>query len=201
MNLEQLCNAVCKIASEAGSFIRQEGKKFQSSSIEHKGINDFVSYVDKIAEKLIVDQLNPLINDAGFLTEENTLSIVGKRYQWIVDPLDGTTNFIHGLPPYCVSIGLTVNGKLCLGVIYEINLDECFYAWKNGGAWLNGKKIFVSEKNELKDALLATGFPYTNFSRMKPYMEIFDYCMKNDPASLAILQTALQSCSRFIAVI
>lgn len=179
MNLEQLCNAVCNIARQAGTFIREERKSFNSNAVEHKGMNDLVSYVDKTAEQLIVDKLNPLINDAGFITEENTLSIVGKRYQWIIDPLDGTTNFVHGLPPYCVSIGLTDNGKLCLGVIYEITLDECFYAWKKGGAWMNEKPIFVSEKNALKDALLATGFPYTNFSRMKPYMEVFDYCMKN----------------------
>ncbi len=179
MNLDHLCKTVCAIARDAGSFIREERKSFNAALVEHKGMNDLVSYVDKTAEQIIVDKLNPLINDAGFITEENTLSIVGKRYQWIIDPLDGTTNFVHGLPPYCVSIGLTDNGQLCLGVIYEINLDECFYAWKNGGAWLNDKQIFVSEKTQMKDSLFATGFPYTNFSRMKPYMEVFDYCMRN----------------------
>ena len=201
MNLEQLCNSVNIIAREAGSFIREEGKKFKSSSIEHKGMNDLVSYVDKNAEQMIVNSLQPLIEDAGFITEENTSNITGKRYQWIIDPLDGTTNFVHGLPPYCVSIGLTDNGKLCLGVIYEINLDECFYAWRNGGAWMNGKRIYVSEKNALNDSLLATGFPYTNFSRMKPYMEVFDYCMRYTHGlrrlGSAAVDIAYVACGRF----
>src|SRR5437868_4041957 len=106
MNLEQLCITVNNIARAAGSFIREERKNFRSSSVEHKGMNDLVSYVDKNAEQMIVKALQPLIDEAGFITEENTSNIVGKRYQWIIDPLDGTTNFVHGLPPYCVSIGL-----------------------------------------------------------------------------------------------
>ncbi len=201
MNIEKLCASICNIARDAGAFIREERTKFQSASIEHKGVNDLVSYVDKTAEQMIVKALQPLIDDAGFITEENTLSIVGKRYEWIIDPLDGTTNFVHGLPPFCVSIGLTDNGKLCLGVIYEINLDECFYAWKNGGAWLNGKRISVSDKKELKDSLLATGFPYSNYSRMKPYMEVFDYCMKNTHGlrrlGSAAADIAYVACGRF----
>jgi len=177
MSTEELCKAVCTVARDAGAFIREERKQFKSSAIEHKGTNDLVSYVDKTAEQQIVKALTPLIADAGFITEENTLSITGKKYEWIIDPLDGTTNFVHGLPCFCVSIGLTYNGKLCLGVVYEINLDECFYAWQDGGAWLNEKRIYVSDTIALKDSLLATGFPYTDYSRMKPYMEVFDYCM------------------------
>ena len=201
MNLEHLCTTVCTIARQAGDFIRKERMAFNQSAVEYKGLHDMVSYVDKTAEQLIVKALQPLIDDAGFITEENTLSIVGKRYEWIIDPLDGTTNFIHGVPCFCVSIGLTDNGKLCLGVIYEINLDECFYAWRNGGAWLNGNRITVSEKKELKDALLATGFPYTNFNRMKPYMEVFDYCMVNTHGlrrlGSAAVDLAYVACGRF----
>lgn len=205
MNLENICQSVCKIAREAGDFIRNERKNFQYSSVEHKGTNDLVSYVDKTAEQKIVKSLMPLINDAGFLTEEKTSSVAGKQFQWIIDPLDGTTNFVHGLPPYCVSIGLTEmiesKAELILGVIYEVNLDECFYAWRNGGAWLNGKSIRVSEISALKDSLLATGFPYTNFSRLKEYMEVFDYCMRYSHGirrlGSAAVDMAYVACGRF----
>jgi myo-inositol-1(or 4)-monophosphatase len=126
-----------------------------------------------------VDGLLPLIADAGFITEEKTLSINDREFSWIIDPLDGTTNFVHGLPCYCVSIGLSYKNKLVLGVVYEINQDECFYAWENGGAWMNGKAIAVSPINSVKQSLIATGFPYTNYERMGPYMEVFDFCMRN----------------------
>lgn len=201
INLETLCTAVCTIARQAGSFIRDERKNFNTSVVEHKGLNDLVSYVDKTAEKMIVEALQDLITDAGFVTEENTLNISGKPYQWIIDPLDGTTNFVHGVPCYCVSIGLTYNNKLCLGVIYEINLDECFYAWQDGGAWLNSKKISVSDKINLQDSLIATGFPYTNFDRMQAYMQVFDECMKQTHGlrrlGSAAVDLAYVACGRF----
>src|SRR6185503_2787621 len=107
------------------------------------------------------------------------VNITGKTYNWIIDPLDGTTNFIHGLPCYCISVALMKDTEIILGIIYEINLDESFYAWQNGGAFLNGKSISVSKVNHLKDSLLATGFPYSNYKYMKQYMAVFDYCMYN----------------------
>lgn len=179
IELEQLCQSVISCAKDAGSFIREQRKTFSHDAVEYKGLHDLVSYVDKTSEKMIVQQLQTLLPEAGFITEENTASSDGQSLQWIIDPLDGTTNFVHGLPCYCVSIGLAEKGKVILGVIYEINLDECFYAWKNGGAYLNGKKISVSTTNDLNKALMVTGFPYSNYTRMKPYMEVFDYCLRN----------------------
>ena len=176
---KELCDKVVAVAKKGGNFIREQRKTFSLSAVEYKGLNDLVSYVDKETEKILVDGLKNLIPDAGFITEENTITLKDREYVWIIDPLDGTTNFVHGLPCFCVSIGLMHNGEMVLGVIYEINLDECFYGWSGGGAWCNGSPIKVSSCNELSKGLIATGFPYTNYDRMTPYMAVFDYCMHN----------------------
>lgn len=178
-SLKELIQQVTELTKETGAFILSEQKRFKSSDIEIKGHNDLVSYVDKAAEEKIVRRLKSLLPAAGFITEENTSNIKGDVYNWIIDPLDGTTNFIHSIPCFCISIALMENKTLIGGVVHELNLDECFYAWKNGGAFLNGKPITVSEVPSLSESLLATGFPYHDYSRMKPYMEVFDYCMRN----------------------
>ncbi len=179
MDLKMLCNNVCDVVRKTGNFIRNERKTFAISKVEYKGLNDLVSYVDKTAEEQLVSALAGLLPSSGFITEENTNNTRSADYNWIIDPLDGTTNFVHGIPCFCISIALMLKEKIVMGVVYEINLDECFYAYENGGARLNGKKIAVSGINELKGSLLATGFPYSNYDRMKPYMEVFDYCMYN----------------------
>jgi myo-inositol-1(or 4)-monophosphatase len=177
MNVESICVSVCNVAREAGNFIREERKTFQSSAIEYKGLNDMVSYVDKQAEKMIVASLQQLLPESGFITEEKTTNIKGPVYNWVIDPLDGTTNFVHGIPCFCVSIALMKNESIVIGIVYEINFDECFYAYENGGAFLNGNKISVSSVAELKQSLMATGFPYSNYSRMKAYMNVFNHLM------------------------
>lgn len=178
-SLEEICKHTIELSKLTGDFIREQRKTFSAESIEHKGFNDLVSYVDKAAEEMIVTGLEKILPGSGFITEENTRNITGKEFQWIIDPLDGTTNFIHGIPCYCVSIALMQNKELVIGVIYEVNLNECFYAWKNSPAFLNEKEISVSSVDKLENALLATGFPYTNFERMKEYMDVFDFCMHN----------------------
>ena len=178
MNYKDICQKTVEIAKNAGEFIRKEGKKFSSNDIETKGKNDFVSYVDKGAENLIVDALSSLLPNSGFIAEENTSTKKGEVYNWIIDPLDGTTNFIHGLAPHAVSIALQENGKTVVGV-YEIGMDECFFAWKDGGAFLNNKKIQVSDKNKVADSLIATGFPYKDFGKMERFMHSLTYFMQN----------------------
>jgi len=177
MNFEQLCKQVCDLTRSVGEFIRSERKIFSSSAIEYKGNNDMVSYVDKSAEQKLVEQLSKILPGSGFITEEKTVNIKGKDFTWIIDPLDGTTNFIHGVPCFCISIALMNIDELVLGVVYEVNLDECFYAWKNGGAFLNENKISVTKTNSLKHSLIATGFPYSNYNRLKEYMEVFNHLM------------------------
>ncbi|MDB4926503.1 inositol monophosphatase family protein [Mucilaginibacter sp.] len=179
MQLEQVANQVIELSKQVGDFIRQERKTFNADKIEYKGLNDLVSYVDKTAEGIIVAGLEKIIPDAGFITEEQTKNKIAERYNWIIDPLDGTTNFIHGLPVFSVSIALKEYDELVLGVVYEINQDECFYAWKGAPAYLNGKEIKVSKAPKIGDSLIATGFPYYNFEKQPQYIELFTYLMKN----------------------
>jgi myo-inositol-1(or 4)-monophosphatase len=179
MYLQQICSYVKDACKETGTFIRNEQTKIQASNIEVKGLNDFVSYVDKTSEQMLIERLDKLIFDAGYIAEEGTRTNHGKEFNWIIDPLDGTTNYLHGLPPHAISIALQQEETLVMGVVYEIVSGEMFYAWKDGGAWLNGQKIHVSTKNSLKDSLIATGFPYHDFSKMKAYMQLFEYLMQN----------------------
>ena len=177
--LQNLTNQVTEVAKEAGEFIRQERKNFSADRIEFKGLNDLVSYVDKTAEQKIVASLEKILPEAGFITEEKTTTKVGERYNWIIDPLDGTTNFIHGLPVFSVSIALQDKDKLVAGVVYEVNLDECFYASIDTPAYLNGNEIKVSNAPTIADSLLATGFPYYDFSKQQQYINLFSELMKS----------------------
>ncbi|MFM2206747.1 MAG: hypothetical protein RL213_722 [Bacteroidota bacterium] len=179
MNLSALCSEVARLTADVGGFIREERMRFSASAVERKGHNDLVSYVDMESERRIVERLTHLLPEAGFIAEEGTSNRHGDRYRWIIDPLDGTTNFIHGVPVYCISIALYDGEEPVLGVIHELNLDECFSAWKNGGARLNGTPIRVSDCSNMADSLIATGFPYHDYGRMAPYMEVFDHCMKH----------------------
>lgn len=165
-------------AKKAGKFIRQEREKFHYAKVEIKGLNDLVSYVDKTAEEIIVNELAVIFPAAGFIVEENTRS-EKKEYNWIVDPLDGTTNFVHGIPCYAVSIALEHKGEIVAGVVYEVSRDECFYAEKGKGSFLNGAGIKVSERTALRESLIATGFPIYNFSRIDSYLSALRYFMEH----------------------
>lgn len=179
MNYDYIIEQMIVAAKEAGSFIREERKKFDITKVEVKGKNDFVSYVDKTSEKIITEKLNGVIPEAGFITEEKTINKTGIEYNWIIDPLDGTTNFIHGIPCYAVSIGLKKNEDIVAGVIYEVNLDECFYAHIESMAFCNGKEINVSKTTAVKDSLLVTGFPYYDYRKLDAYLMLFKYFMQH----------------------
>ncbi len=227
MDYQLLCAEVCKLAKETGAFIKEERKKFNTSTVEVKGHNNFVSHVDKNAEQRLVTRLSVLLPEAGFIAEEGTSDKKGEHYNWIIDPLDGTTNFIHGFPCYAISIALAsahppkegffnapvVDGKrdgkalsfgeggVRLGVIYEINQDECFYAWKDSDAFLNGNKITVSATSTLKDSLIGTGFPYYDYGKMEEYLKLFRHFMQHShglrrPGSAAT-DLAYLACGRF----
>ena len=191
-NLENLTLAVCEIARRAGEYIKGERAKFSLENVERKHAHDYVSYVDKGSEQLIVAALKELLPEAGFITEEGTAEEVksdevkSERLLWVVDPLDGTTNFIHQYAPYAVSIALLQGKTVLIGVVYEICADECFYAWQGGGAWLCGmrnvecgtrseecgvrsERLHVSSQ-KMQDALLCLQFPY-NSDAYKPVMK------------------------------
>ncbi|MDY0344843.1 MAG: inositol monophosphatase family protein [Lentimicrobium sp.] len=201
INYSAIVEQVRHIASKAGKYIQEESVKFRQSDIELKGEHDYVTYVDKNAEALIVEGLRPLISGAGFITEEDTASHQNEYFKWIIDPLDGTTNFIHGIPLYCVSIALMEGNEVVVGVVYEINLDECFYAWKGGEARLNGEKISVSKNTDFDTALLATGFPYYDYGRLDAYLKVFEYLMRHTAGlrrlGSAAADLAYVACGRF----
>ncbi|MDR1886642.1 MAG: inositol monophosphatase [Prevotellaceae bacterium] len=180
INFKEICENVCDIARIAGKFMSDERKTFSSDKVETKGANDFVSYVDKKAEELIVGKLSPLIAGAGFLTEEETVrQTQNSKYTWIIDPLDGTTNYIHGLSPYAVSIGLTENDIPVLGVVFIASDDRCFHAWKGSKAYLNGEEIKPSAVELIKDSLVITGFPYRIGDKIDNYMNLMKYLTFN----------------------
>ncbi len=178
MNLEEICKEVCKLSAETGKFIRTEAGKIKASQVEVKDRNSLVTYVDKTSEEKLVKRLAELIPGAGFITEENTISKKGDNYKWVIDPLDGTTNFIHGIPCYCISIGLLRDYTPIMGVVHELNMDECFYSWEGGAAYMNGKEIRVSGAESLGDSLVATGFPYYDYERQEEYMALFKHFMR-----------------------
>ena len=177
MDLQKLTFNVCQIAREAGTYIKNERANFSLNKVERKHAHDYVSYVDKNSEKLIVESLKHLVPEAGFITEEGLATHTDEQLLWVVDPLDGTTNFIHGFAPYAVSIALIRNKEILLGVVYEICADECFYAWKDGGAYLSDSQhsaenpqIIHVGKSELNDALLCLQLPY-NSDAYKPVIK------------------------------
>ncbi len=174
MNLEKIEKGVIEICQEVGEFISTEGASFDRTRIEQKHVfNNLVSYVDKEAEKKLVTTLRKLFPKAGFITEEGTVEQSKQHeYNWIIDPLDGTTNFLHGFPIYAISIGLTRNDQTVLGVIYDICQKECYHAIENSPAFCNDRIITVSAINSLSESLLATGFPYYHFDKRDLYLDI-----------------------------
>jgi myo-inositol-1(or 4)-monophosphatase len=203
IDLKHICIELEKAARETSAFILKESKGFDIGRTEKKGLNDFVSYVDKGSEKMLVEKLSLLIPEAGFITEEGTSKKTGLKYCWVIDPLDGTTNFLHGFHPYAISIGLKEHNEVIAGIVYEVSGNESFTAWKGGGAWLNGSKIIVSKAEKLADSLVATGFPYSDFRLLDSYMNCLAYFCKHTHGvrrlGSAAIDLAYVACGRFDA--
>ena len=192
---------VVALSEKVAEFIRAEAQSFDLSKVEQKkGFSDLVSYVDQTAEKMIVEGLSNLLPEAGFIAEEGTGS-PSDSLNWIIDPLDGTTNFIHGLPVYAISIALSDGEDLQLGLVHEINQNECFVAEKRKGAFLNGQKIKVSSANRLSASLLATGFPYYEFEGLPDYLRIIESFMQKTQGlrrmGSAAVDLVYTACGRF----
>jgi len=149
-----------KATLKAGKLIAGRLGKVPLSSVQNKGPSDYVTEVDKEAEALILDSVSRSFPVHRLVSEEANLARIGNGIQWIIDPLDGTTNYAHGYPVFCVSVALEVEGRIALGVVYNPMLDELFSARRGGGAFLNGKPLSVSRTGTLTESLLATGFPY-----------------------------------------
>ena len=178
MDLNQLLKGVKGVVAETAQFIRTERIQFSHEATQVKGLNDLVSYVDKTSEEKLVQGLLQLLPESGFLAEEGTQAGL-KEWNWIIDPLDGTTNFVHGIPCYAISVGLEHKGEIVLGVVHEVARDEQFCAIKNGGAYLNEKAIRVSATKRLQDSLIATGFPVNNFDQMQGVLNALEHFMRH----------------------
>lgn len=200
-DLKALCSEIEVAARMAGEFIKNESAVFDINDTESKGLNNFVTYVDKGSEKMLIEKLAPIIPEAGFIAEEGTSVKRGLKYNWIIDPLDGTTNFLHSVHPYAISIGLMDEDEVIAGVVHEAGGSETFTAWKDGGAWLNGKRIHVSSTHRLSGSLVATGFPYNLFDRLDPYMNLLTYLVKETHGirrlGCASIDLAYVACGRF----
>jgi len=166
-------NIAVKAARRAGSIITRASEDIGSLTINDKGFNDFVSEVDLASEKEIIRVLKTAYPDHAFLGEESGLTHQADNI-WIIDPLDGTTNFLHGFPQYCISIALEQKGEITQAVIYDPNRNALFTATKGQGAYLNQRRIRVSNKSKLKDSVLGTGFPFKDFQHLPVYLKIFE---------------------------
>jgi myo-inositol-1(or 4)-monophosphatase len=175
-SLNQKANTLCR---EVGEYMAGEQHTLSGQDIDSKGLHDYVTHVDRNSEKMLVEGLEKFLPDSGFLVEENTVENKEAEYTWIIDPLDGTTNFIHQLPTFSISIALMKDNKVIMGTVYDVRADECYYAWEGSPAFMNGIEIRVSQRKQLNDSLLATGFPYNDFSRQEQYLKVLAYFMKN----------------------
>lgn len=189
-----------RAARSAGNVIMRHLENVESIQFSNKDKNDFVSQVDLEAEAVIIETLRKAYPDYGFLAEESGLQEGKSDYQWIIDPLDGTTNFRHGFPQFSVSIALAKNGQLINGVVYDPVRQELFTAAKGEGAYLDNRRIRVSKQRGLDEALLGTGFPFADMDYVDVYLATFKALMTKTagirrPGSAA-LDLAYVACGR-----
>ncbi len=201
MNYQKISAAAEEVVRQAGAFIRGEFGKVSQQSIEEKSVNQLVSYVDRTAEEMLVKGLRQILPEATFLTEEATIAAESSALQWIIDPLDGTTNFLYNLPVFAVSVALREAEQTVVGIVYEVNRDECFHACLGGGARLNGDPIRVGNADTLAKALVGTGFPVDNFSRLTPHLKATSHFIQNSRGvrrmGSAATDLAYVACGRF----
>ena len=164
-------NIAVKAARRAGSIITRASEDIGSLTVNDKSYNDFVTEVDLASEKEIIRVLKASYPDHAFLGEETGQD---KDNIWIIDPIDGTTNFLHGFPQYCISIALEEKGEITQAVIYDPNRNDLFTATKGQGAYLNQRRMRVSNKSKLKESILGTGFPFRDFQHLPVYLKIFE---------------------------
>jgi myo-inositol-1(or 4)-monophosphatase len=185
IDLQAITREVCEVAREAGAFLRKEREAFDSSRVEKKHAHDYVSYVDKESERQIVARLQALLPEAGFIAEEGSGSLQSEEYCWLVDPLDGTTNFIHSNAPYCVSIALRNREELLVGVVYEVCRDELYWTCKGMPSYLNDTPIHVSQVSALTDAFIALVLPY-NSDAYRPVAEHLIHALYGNVGGLRV---------------
>ena len=172
--MHPMLNTAIKAARKAGNIINRAARDLDQIKVETKQRNDFVTEVDRAAEAAAIDELRRAYPDHAILAEESgETKATRMEYCWIIDPLDGTTNFIHGVPHYCVSIGLKHKEVITQGVVFDPVKNELFTATRGAGAYLNDKRIRVSKRDKLADGLIGTGFPFRDGSALDRYIAMF----------------------------
>lgn len=201
MELSSLCTQALALVQEVAQFIAQEVGKVEAVEVKAEQFNNLVSYVDKTSEQKLIAGLGALLPGSVFLAEEGTAAQETGEWRWVIDPLDGTTNFLHQLPCFAISVGLEHHGVMVLGIVHEVSRNESFYAWKDGGAYLNGRRIQVSQRDGLREALVSTGFPYHDFSRIEAYQKVSEYLMRHTRGirrwGAAAVDLAYVACGRY----
>jgi myo-inositol-1(or 4)-monophosphatase len=201
--MHPMLNIAVRAARKAGSVINRATLDGAGFEVRAKQQNDFVTRVDHAAEEAILEIVRKSYPDHAVLAEESGAAAGAAEYQWIIDPLDGTTNFIHGFPQYCVSIAIRRRDELAHGVIYDPNRNELFTASKGGGAYLNDRRIRVSKCLRLGDALIGTGFPFREGARIDLYTNQLKSLMQKTAgvrrAGAAALDLAYVACGRLDA--
>ncbi|MGL6111797.1 MAG: inositol monophosphatase family protein [Rubrivivax sp.] len=179
--LHPMLNIAVKAARSAGAIINRAALDIDLLKVNTKNPNDFVTEVDHASERVIIETLLEAYPGHGILAEESGRTHGAKHsdYVWIIDPLDGTTNFIHGLPTYAVSIALAFRGQVQQAVVYDPARNDLFYASKGRGAFLNDRRLRVSKRIRLSESLIGTGFPFRKGDNFKRYMKIFEEVMQN----------------------
>lgn len=170
--MHPMLNTAIKAARKAGTIINRASLELEQIRVASKQTNDFVTEVDHAAEQAIIATLREAYPDHAILAEESGAE-GASDYLWIIDPLDGTTNFLHGFPQYAVSIGLQHRGQITQAVVYDVVHNELFTATRGRGAFVNDRRIRVSNRPKLQDALIGTGFPYREFARIEDYLHLF----------------------------
>lgn len=188
-------------AKKAGAILMDNFGKLTQGQIASKGMSDFVTEIDKLCEKEVIQTIKKKFPEHAILAEESGHERQKSDYRWVIDPLDGTTNYIHGFPMFCVSIGLEYKGKRKVGVVFNPMHKEFFHAEKGGGAFLNGKKIAVSKRTDPRECLIATGFPFRIHERLDRYIPTFRAILLEVAglrrAGSAALDLAYTACGRF----
>jgi myo-inositol-1(or 4)-monophosphatase len=229
INYQHICFRAMEAVREAALYVREKHENRQDLDIEVKGRHNFVTEVDKRTEEILVEGLSTVLPEAGFIAEEGTSEKRGDTYNWVIDPVDGTTNFIHGVFPFAISVGLIEGDRPVVGIVHEFGLDEIFYGWEGGGAWLRraslarplelpqkdgnpgaeggdsgregDKRLQVSRAKTVEMALIATGFPYTDFTYLDGFIETVRYYMEHSQGlrrlGSAATDMAYVACGRY----
>lgn len=201
--MHPILNIAVRAARRAGSIINRATLEGGALNVRSKQANDFVTQVDQASEQAIMETVRKAYPDHGFLCEESGRTAADAEVVWIIDPLDGTTNFIHGFPQYCVSIGVRTRGALAHAVVYDPTRNELFTASKGGGAYLNDRRMRVAKTTRLNEALVGTGFPFKELSRLDLYTRQLQTLMRTCSgirrAGAAALDLAYVACGRLDA--